>query len=70
MDIAKGTDHSDGLYTLAIENCDLEWVFPLNMVIFHGYVNVYQRVMTFQTFTQWFLYKYIDLNGHERMWPL
>ena len=51
MDIAKGTDQSDGLYTLAIENGHLEWVFPLNMVIFHGYVTVYQRVMTFQTFT-------------------
>jgi len=31
--------------------CDIEamaiessWIFPLNMVIFHSYVNVYQRV--------------------------
>ena len=22
------------------------WIFPLDMVIFHGYVNVYQRLLT------------------------
>ena len=23
---------------------DLQWIYPLNMVIFHSYVTVYQRV--------------------------
>ena len=30
----------------AIENYDLQWIYTLNMVIFHSYVNVYQRVTT------------------------
>ena len=30
---------------IAIENDHLWWIFPLNMVIFHSYVNVYQRVI-------------------------
>ena len=29
---------------LLIENGDLSWIYPLNMVIFHSYVNIYQRV--------------------------
>ena len=33
-----------GYVKIAIENGDLEWSYPLNMVIFHSYVNVYQRV--------------------------
>ena len=28
----------------AIENCHLQWIYPLKMVIFHSYVDVYQRV--------------------------
>jgi hypothetical protein len=35
---------------IAIENCHLLWIFPLNMVIFHSYVNVYQRVSFIQKF--------------------
>ena len=33
-----------GYVNIAIENGSLEWIFPLKMVIFHSYVNVYQRV--------------------------
>jgi hypothetical protein len=29
---------------MAIGIVDLSWIYPLNMVIFHSYVNVYQRV--------------------------
>ena len=25
---------------IAIENCDLQWIYPLKMVIFHGYVSL------------------------------
>jgi hypothetical protein len=28
----------------AIEHGDLEWIYPLKMVILHSYVTVYQRV--------------------------
>ena len=46
----------NGIYTpvniqKAIENCHLEWIFPLNMVIFHSDVNVYQRVIPDPTIT-------------------
>ena len=26
------------LFNIAMENSHLEWIYPLNMVIFHGYV--------------------------------
>ena len=29
---------------IAIENDHLQWIFPWKMVMFHSYVNVYQRV--------------------------
>ena len=32
---------------MAIENCHLYWIFPLNMVIFHSYVSHNQRVHIF-----------------------
>ena len=39
---------------IAIKNGDLSWVFPLNMVIFHSFLYVYQRVNPFKICT-WFL---------------
>ena len=30
---------------IAIENGDLYWIYPLKVVIFHSYANVYQRVI-------------------------
>ena len=46
---AAGWDNNFDPYPLvniqkAIENGHLYWVFPLKMVIYHSYANVYQRV--------------------------
>ena len=36
-----------GYVKIAIENCDLQWIYPLNIVIFHSFLYVYQRVSLF-----------------------
>ena len=38
------TDYPLVICYIAIENDHLQWIFPLNMVISHSFVNIYQRV--------------------------
>ena len=44
------------IFNIAIEAMAIEmmWIYPLNMVISHSYVNVYQRVVD-KIWFRWFL---------------
>ena len=60
----------DGIYTLRYINITMEhahvwWICPFNMVIFHAFVNVYQRVYPIISLINPYKSYYLPLNPYR-----